>query len=734
MFFNPFEAAVQTTRYFIDAQQRSLLFFDTLRQRGNQTLEHRDAGKPPVLVFDYQTVLDAESFDRPCNYLLLRITPPADAPVDPEKRPFVIFDPRAGHGPGISGSKESSQVGVALRAGHPVYLVSFRPEPVPHQTLRDVAAAEIRFLEKVAELHPEAPKPAIVGNCQAGWAIMMLAAHAPELASMIGIAGAPLSYWAGVEGKNPMRYFGGLSGGTWASALAADLGAGLFDGAHLVSNFEALDPSHALIGKPYHLYANVDTETRRFLDFERWWSGYFLLTREEIVGLTSELFIGNKLTQGRILADDGQPIDLRAIRAPIVVIASEGDNITPPPQALNWILDLYADVDEIRANEQTIVYTVHPEIGHLGIFVSGRVAAREHDSLVHSLDLIDTLPPGLYEMVIDEVCEDDANGQPCDSYRLHFEPRSLNDIRAYDDGRADEEPFRAVAKFSEINEGLYSNFVAPWLQLAANPALAELNRLMNPQRLRYTLFSDANPWMAGVKPLADLVRNNRLAADAEHPLRRIERRLVESFQRLIEQATERRDLAIEQVFKAIWTHPLIQALAGESATHADARKPPASRRRALEQLRDLKLQAIAAREHQGDFADAVLRVVYCAIKAGKAIDAQAFAAAREIWTKHERFAGLERDRFIEKAREAALMVAFDEQTALQSLPALLPSARDRADALHIIDRIIELHPDTAGAMAGVRQRVERILQPVRARPAKPRSSGAKRSRAELLGQ
>ncbi|MDT8449580.1 MAG: DUF3141 domain-containing protein [Wenzhouxiangellaceae bacterium] len=706
---NPFEAASEATRYWVDAAQRSLLFLDTLRQRGNRTLEHREAGKPPVLVFDYETVLDAASFERPCNYLLLKIAPPEDAPTDPDKRPFVIFDPRAGHGPGISGSKESSQVGVALRAGHPVYFVSFRPEPEPHQTLRDVAAAEIRFLQHVASLHPEAPKPAIVGNCQAGWAIMMLAAHAPELASMIGIAGAPLAYWSGVEGRNPMRYFGGLTGGTWASALAADLGGGTFDGANLVSNFESLNPGHALVGKPYRLYANVDTEAGRFLDFERWWSGYFMLSREEIVELTSELFVGNKLTQGRILADDGSPIDLRAIRSPIVVIASEGDNITPPPQALNWVLDLYADVEEIRANEQTIVYTVHPDIGHLGIFVSGRVAAREHDSLVNSLDLIDTLPPGLYEMVIDEICRETDDGIVCDTYRLHFEQRTLDDIRAWDDGRADEEPFRAVARFSEINEGLYSSFCAPWVQMFANPALAQLNRLMNPQRLRYTMFSDANPLMAGVRAGAGLVRANRREVGPDHLFRRLERGMVESFQELIDQAAEQRDLAIEQVFKAIWTHPLIQALAGEMATHADSKKPAASQRKALEQLRDLKLKAIAAREHRGDFADAVLRMVYAAIKAGRRVDAQAFAAAREIWDKHERFAGLERDRFIEKAREAALMVAFDEDSALAALPELLPSQTDRDDALHIIVRIIELHPDTAPELEAVRARAEALL-------------------------
>lgn len=701
MMLDPFDA----TRYFVDAAQRSALYFDTLRRRGNQTLAHYHAGKPPVLVFDYETVLDGADFDRPCNYLLLRILPPEDAPTDPAKRPFVVFDPRAGHGPGISGSKESSQVGVALQAGHPVYFVSFRPDPEPNQTLRDVARAEIRFLMAVRKRHRDSPKPAIVGNCQAGWAIMMLSAYAPELASVIGVAGAPLSYWAGVEGRNPMRYFGGLTGGTWPSAMAADLGAGTFDGAHLVSNFESLNPANSLVGKPYNLYANVDTEAERYLDFERWWSGYFMLTREEIVELTSELFVGNKLTRGSIVADDGSPIDLKAIRAPIVVIASEGDNITPPPQALNWILDLYRDVEEIRANEQTIVYTVHPHVGHLGIFVSGKVAAREHDVLVNSLDLIETLPAGLFEMVIDDVSTDGEG----ESYTMHFESRTLDDIRAYDDGRADEEPFRAVARFSEINEGIYSSFVAPWLRAFANPVTAEMTRLMNPQRLRYTMFSDANPWMFGVRLAAELAREHRAEAGPENPLRKAERDLVESFEQLIDRTTAQRDVAIEQVFKAIWTHPLIQALAGELATHADARKPTLSHRRALEQLRDLKLQAIAAREHEGGFADAVLRVIYAAIKAGRRVDAQAFAAAREVWTAHKRFADLDRDTFIRKAREAALMVAFDEPAALEALPRLLPDPADRKEAMRIIDAIIALHPRVAPEVRDVQARVERIL-------------------------
>ena len=126
---------------------------------------------------------------------------------------FVIVDPRAGHGPGIGGFKADSEIGVALQAGHPCYFVGFLPEPMPGQTIEDIARAEAIFLEKVIALHPQADgKPCVIGNCQAGWAIMMLAAIRPELFGPIIVAGSPLSYWAGVHGKNPMRYSGGLLG------------------------------------------------------------------------------------------------------------------------------------------------------------------------------------------------------------------------------------------------------------------------------------------------------------------------------------------------------------------------------------------------------------------------------------------------------------------------------------------------------------------------------------------
>src|SRR4030095_3926000 len=246
----PWQIVAGSAQYAVDFAQRSVLLWDTLRQRGNNFLEHERQGLPPVLHFDYEMVMDGRSRKRPVNYALLRIIPPKGVTVDDKRRPYVIIDPRGGHGPGIGGFKDDSQVGVALHEGHPVYFVIFFPEPEPGQTLVDVCNAEREFVHRVRELHPDAPKPGIVGNCQAGWAAMMLAAANPDDTGPIAVAG------------------------------------GEFDGASLVQNCENLNPANTFWDKYYQLFANIDTEQPRFLEFERWWGGYFLLNREGIEGVT----------------------------------------------------------------------------------------------------------------------------------------------------------------------------------------------------------------------------------------------------------------------------------------------------------------------------------------------------------------------------------------------------------------------------------------------------------------
>src|SRR6516225_9350973 len=175
--FGLWGAAVE---YMIDATQRAVLFWDVMRQRGNQYREHLAETTPHVLSYEAELIMDGRTLERPVNYGLVRIVPPKGVTIDPHRRPFVIVDPRAGHGPGIGGFKADSEVGVIFKAGHPCYFVGFLPEPMPGQTIEDIARAEAIFLEKVIALHPDADgKPARIvrAHHHRGLAALLLGWH-----------------------------------------------------------------------------------------------------------------------------------------------------------------------------------------------------------------------------------------------------------------------------------------------------------------------------------------------------------------------------------------------------------------------------------------------------------------------------------------------------------------------------------------------------------------------------
>ena len=674
-------AAQAATDYWIDAWQRSVLTWDLLRQRGNQYLEHERNGNPPVLVFDYETVLDGRELARPANYALVRIKPPAGCPKpDAAKRPFVVIDPRAGHGPGIGGFKMDSEIGIALQLGHPCYFVMFYPQPVPGQTIESVCAAEVQFLRRVNELHPQADKPFVIGNCQGGWALLMLAALAPDEVGPLLLAGSPVSYWAGVEGKNPMRYSGGLMGGTWLASLAGDLGHGKFDGAYLVNNFENLNPSNTYWSKLYNLYAKVDTEGERFLEFEKWWGGHYLLNKEEMEWISQNLFVGNKLSRGEVQSFDGQHrVDLRNIRTPIIVFASWGDNITPPQQALNWIADLYDSVDEIRLNEQTIVYCLHEKIGHLGIFVSAGVARRETSELASALELIDTLPPGLYEAVIQDTTPDMPGLQYLEGrYLIQFVPRDIADILALDDGRGDEQAFEVVKRVSQINQSLYDRFGSPVVKAWSSEALARWLRETNPARAERWLLSDANPAMAWVKWAADAVRQQRLPVADDNPWRQAERRMSTQIEQALDQVRDARDEMAERMFKALYGSPWLSAAVGID----DPASPPAKAANWEQQeLRRMKRLAAEAQFEQGTLLDAWARMLLYIGNEQRVVDERPFNMMQRLIAEMQPARAPTLAALKAAIKRQAYLLALDEERAIEALPRLVPGMDERRRGL-----------------------------------------------------
>ncbi|HSE12008.1 MAG TPA: DUF3141 domain-containing protein [Rudaea sp.] len=705
----PWDIWTGGARYALDFTQRSVLFWDTLRQRGNEFVERTRKGLPPVLHFDYESVLDGRTLERPVNYELVRIVPPKGVKVDNKRRPYLIIDPRAGHGPGIGGFKDDSQVGVALREGHPVYFVIFRPEPEPGQTLLDVCDAERQFVRRVRELHPGAEKPAIIGNCQGGWAAMMLAAASPDDTGPIVINGAPMSYWGGAwnegEGDNPMRYSGGLLGGTWLASLFSDLGAGKFDGAWLVQNFENLNPANTFWDKYYHVFANIDTEPPRFLDFERWWGGFYLLNGEEIEWITQNLFVGNKLWSGTVKSGAGATFDLREIKVPIILFASMGDNITPPEQAFNWVADVYGSTDEIKARGQVIVGLLHEDVGHLGIFVSGKVARKEHAQIVEVMKSVEALPPGLYGMQI--TGKKGADGKPV--YEVSFVERSLEEIQSRLNRfeRADEKPFEAVSAVSDLNQRAYELFARPLVKALSNEAGAKLGRTLHPLRAQRWAVSDLNPFCWWLGPAASAVKAQRQALPADDPARKVERMVSELISASLDYYRALRDALSEAAFFALYGN-MFSLYDSEPGKAAPARTEDP---RALPFVREA-LESI----DEGGYAEAASRVGYLLARKGEPLPLARLQLKQELLKDYgQLLPSVSPDEARRIRGEQEIVVRYEPEKAVTTLPLLLAQRGDRERLLKLIDGLLS-DPRVQSGKATPEQRamlarIRAVLQP-----------------------
>ncbi|MCW7753740.1 DUF3141 domain-containing protein [Desulfobotulus sp. H1] len=689
--------------YITDSMQRQVLFWDILRKRGNIYLEHLEEGQPPVLVFDYEMVLDGRKFERPVNFSLVRILERREANADPlpdkqerredaetaprkerPRRPILIIDPRAGHGPGIGGSKQDSEIGMALKNGHPVYFMLFYTEPFKGQTLVDVQQAQVRFLEEVRRRHPDTEKPAIIGNCQAGWAAALVAADRPDVAGPLVLNGSPLSYWSGVEGANPMRYKGGILGGVWINSLLSDLGNGLFDGANLVSNFENLNPSNTYWTKLYNVYDKVDTEEHRFLDFEKWWGGFFMMTRDEIHFIVENLFVGNRLERGKLWLQEGQVLDLKKLEDPIVIFASSGDNITPPQQALNWIPRVYETTEDLKRHKQVIIYIVHEDIGHLGIFVSAKVAQKEHNQIIGSVEMIPYLAPGLYEMVIEE----EPSKPWMNDYKVSFVERTVEQIQEYDDGIEDEEAFVPVSTFSQANDAAYKIFVSPFIQKITNRYTAEILKQLHPLRVQRYAISDLNPFMLPFKTMGRFVRKNRKPIDRNtNFFAKIEKNLSSLIEESLDLKRDMNDRKDEFVFKLIYDNPVTKYFFTPAIEGLVYGKKPEEEILAKEERRKTDRELWLSRMEEGGFEEGLARIMVAMMNADAILDRSELIMAQQIIREHPRLRTMEPSQLRKLAVEQSRILQVDREQALNALPKLIHLKKDREEALKIAERI-----------------------------------------------
>jgi hypothetical protein len=326
------------------------------------------------------------------------------------------------------------------------------------------------------------------------------------------------------------------------------------------------------------------------------------------------------------------------------------------------------------------------------------------------MELIDVLPPGLYEAVITEVDEDTVNPDLVHGkYLFRVEARTLDHIRALGcNDTTDDLRFATVARVSEINRGLYQNFVAPAVRMAVTEQAAELSRAMHPSRLRFAMFSEQNPLMQPVKALAESVRATRQPASADNPLLAMERATSSWITLCLQAYGEFRDAMTETVFLNTYGSPLLQALVGLGAQPATSHR---IERDLVREADEARLRAeLEERFDVGGLEEAAVRALIYIRLPGGSVDERGFAVLKLIRASRPVGKQMSLARFKELVREQYLLVCLDEERAINALPKLLGTdANARRSAMDVLHRLLAARGDLSDEAGRRLSRIEALF-------------------------
>ncbi|MSQ47203.1 MAG: alpha/beta fold hydrolase [Deltaproteobacteria bacterium] len=131
--------------------------------------------------------------------------------------------------------------------------------------------------------------------------------------------------------------------------------------------FSAMSPVHHLLNKHVGLYRNRERPgfADTFALFERWMNSDVPLAGQIFREVTTDIFRGNLLTQGKLMVG-GQRVDLKNIRCPVLNVVGEHDDVVHPRTSLP-LFNLIGSRDK-----QNLVFPA----GHIGVVVSS--SAQKH--------------------------------------------------------------------------------------------------------------------------------------------------------------------------------------------------------------------------------------------------------------------------------------------------------------------------------------------------------------------
>ena len=259
------------------------------------------------------------------------------------------------------------------------------------------------------------------------------------------------------------------------------------------------------------------------------------------------------------------------------------------------------------------------------------------------------------------------------------------------------------------------------IRASVTEPMAEAMRAMHPNRLRFELFSDKNPFMSAIKPIAEQVRASRKPVSADNPWLAAEKQASSWIVAALENGGKIRDAMTEAVFLTTYGSPLLQAMVGlgspdDQTPHRIERDlgreaAEAERRAGLDQKFDA-----------GGVEEAVLRALIHVRRPEGGFDERGYRMLKVIRETRKSNERLSIPQFRQMLNEQLQLVLLDEERAIAALPKLLQTGEEAqvAAGLDALRQLVR----ASGALSpeGERRfaRVESLFSPKRS---KRRSGG-----------
>ena len=272
---------------------------------------------------------------------------------------------------------------------------------------------------------------------------------------------------------------------------------------------------------------------------------------------------------------------------------------------------------------------------------------------------------------------------------MRFEARTFDDIRALGgNSEEDERRFATVARVSEINLGLYRTFLQPWVRLFANEGAATWMRKLHPLRLQFELFSSANPFMAYLASMADVVRQNRQPVSKDNVFAQAEASASKAIESSLNTYRDLRDEFTEAAFLNIYGSPALQAMVGLKASEGAPRHRPGL---------DATYKAFVAHRTEelmrnigeGGPREAAIRAALYIRRPEGVADERGFHLIQRL--REEAGSDLTLAAFEKVVRDQFFSLMLDERRAADAIPAMLSRDPELASRMtSALGRLIEV--------------------------------------------